>query len=332
MRINKIAATAIATSLSASLALGVAGPALANAHAPNRAAAVATDAPAAASSRLDAVAKLGETLSLAAILAKDAQAKSPNMDALKDQQGRVQSAADQLLASLKGATPADKPAADPAMAPADNSPAGTPATSPADMPAQPPAATPAATPADNQAETPATAPAENQSQAPAAAPSDNQAKSPADQPAMPPATAPAENPADAPAAAPSDNQAKSPADQPAMPPAMAPAENPADAPAAAPADNQAEVSAAAPSLILAPTDPANQPMVLAPADTKAADAGSDVQAQLTKLAQDIGDLLAAVAAGDATKVSAAIDNITGDLQALLLAVTDLLTGAPQQVK
>jgi hypothetical protein len=113
---------------------------------------------------------------------------------------------------------------------------------------------------------------------------------------------------------------------------MAPAENPADAPAAAPADNQADAPAAAPSLILAPADPANQPMVLAPADIKAADAGSDVQAQLTKLAQDIGDLLAAVAAGDAGKVSAAIDNVTSDLQALLLAVTDLLTGAPQQVK
>jgi hypothetical protein len=264
MRINKIAATAIATSLSASLALGVAGPAFAAVHSPNRAAAVAAFAPDAANTQLDAVAKLGDTLSLAAKLAKDTQAKSPNVDSLKDQQTRLQAKANELIAALRTA-------------------AG----------AQPPAEAPAKTPADN----------------PAKAPADN----PVEAPANPPVVAPIDTPAQSPANAPVQNPAK--------PQAAVPAENPAEAPA----KNPAEVSVETPSLVLTPSDAGTPPLVLAPAQSQVSDPLADIQAQVNKLIADVNDLLTAVTAVDGAKISAAISNITADLQALLASVPKLLS-------
>lgn len=58
-----------------------------------------------------------------------------------------------------------------------------------------------------------------------------------------------------------------------------------------------------------------------------ADAVKDVQDGLAKLNKDVTELLAAVAAGDAPKVTAGIAKVVADLQALLAAVPKLAGGA-----
>ncbi|WP_329185610.1 hypothetical protein [Actinacidiphila glaucinigra] len=64
-----------------------------------------------------------------------------------------------------------------------------------------------------------------------------------------------------------------------------------------------------------------------PGDQSAADAVTDVKNALTKLVQDVTDLLAKVVAKDLAGVTAGVATVVADLQALLLAVPKLLTGA-----
>ncbi|MEU6344203.1 hypothetical protein ABZ883_25025 [Streptomyces sp. NPDC046977] len=94
--------------------------------------------------------------------------------------------------------------------------------------------------------------------------------------------------------------------------------------AAASADPSAEDSSV-------PADPAADPQfagVAQPADgsERAADAVSDVQAQLKKLVDDVTALVAAVVAKDLAGVTAGVTKVVADLQALLLSVPKLLTG------
>ncbi|GGR36065.1 hypothetical protein WEB32_24125 [Streptomyces netropsis] len=58
-----------------------------------------------------------------------------------------------------------------------------------------------------------------------------------------------------------------------------------------------------------------------------ADAVKDVQDALAKLTKDLTDLLAAVVAKDLAKVTAGLATVVADLQALLLSVPKLATGA-----
>ncbi|MFD8077199.1 hypothetical protein ACFV3E_31620 [Streptomyces sp. NPDC059718] len=64
-----------------------------------------------------------------------------------------------------------------------------------------------------------------------------------------------------------------------------------------------------------------------PGDQGAADAVTDVKNALTKLVQDVTDLLAKVLAKDLAGVTAGVATVVADLQALLLAAPKLLTGA-----
>ncbi|MGW3242220.1 hypothetical protein [Streptomyces sp. NPDC001070] len=62
-------------------------------------------------------------------------------------------------------------------------------------------------------------------------------------------------------------------------------------------------------------------------ERRAADPASDVKAALDQLIADVTDLLAKVVAKDLAGVTAGVSKVVSDLQALLLAVPKLLTGA-----
>ncbi|MBP2405309.1 hypothetical protein SNS2_3938 [Streptomyces netropsis] len=111
MRVNKLVSTAIAAVACGSLVVGVAGPALAAAPEPAPTAA-APDPKAATAQQLETVANLGELLALAAKIATEAQAKTPNKAVLADLRQRYQAAADKLLKSVKSraGTPGGLPA------------------------------------------------------------------------------------------------------------------------------------------------------------------------------------------------------------------------------
>ncbi|WP_431960736.1 hypothetical protein [Actinacidiphila sp. bgisy160] len=74
-------------------------------------------------------------------------------------------------------------------------------------------------------------------------------------------------------------------------------------------------------------DPGAIDQVGGPGDQGAADAVDDVRTALTRLGQDVTDLLAKVVAKDLAGVSAGVATVVADLQALLMAVPKLLTGA-----
>lgn len=81
-----------------------------------------------------------------------------------------------------------------------------------------------------------------------------------------------------------------------------------------------------------PADPAADPQfadVALPVDgsERAADAVSDIQKQLDTLVADVAALLKAALAKDLAGVTAGVTRVVADLQALLLSVPKLLTGA-----
>ncbi|MBZ4319596.1 hypothetical protein [Streptomyces huiliensis] len=102
MRISRTTTTVLAACCS--LALAAAGPALAADPEPERPAAV-TSAPAPGTAdRLTTVGSLGDTLSLGARIAKDAQTAKPDMTKLREMQRQLTEQAAALRASVKAHT------------------------------------------------------------------------------------------------------------------------------------------------------------------------------------------------------------------------------------
>ncbi|MGK5546902.1 hypothetical protein ACSNOH_19545 [Streptomyces sp. URMC 127] len=120
MRVTKFAASAIAVVACGSVAVAVAGPSLAAVNAPDPDMSVvvppaAVPKTAAAQQQLDAVGQLGEALTLFSRIGKEAQSKTPDVDALKEMQQRLQSATGRLGDSLRQYPPGStgRPATDP---------------------------------------------------------------------------------------------------------------------------------------------------------------------------------------------------------------------------
>ncbi|MGK5729276.1 hypothetical protein [Streptomyces sp. URMC 124] len=119
MRVNKFAASAIAVAACGSVAVGVAGPSLAavNAPDPDMSHVLPATGPrttAAVHQQLDAVGQLGEALTLVSRIGKEAQSATPDVEALKDMQQRLRSAANRLTDSLRQSPPGTgRPAAAP---------------------------------------------------------------------------------------------------------------------------------------------------------------------------------------------------------------------------
>ncbi|MDX3073116.1 hypothetical protein ACIP98_29930 [Streptomyces sp. NPDC088354] len=101
---------------------------------------------------------------------------------------------------------------------------------------------------------------------------------------------------------------------------------------AASADPSAADPSQADPSVQVPADPAADPQpagAAVPADgsERAADPVTDVQNQLNKLVDDVAALVKAVLAKDLAAVTAGVTTVVADLQALLLSVPKLLTGA-----
>ncbi|GGX81520.1 hypothetical protein [Streptomyces hiroshimensis] len=119
MRVNKFAASAIAVAACASVAVGVAGPSLAAVGAPDPdmshvLPATEPKSAAAVHQQLDAVGQLGDALTLVSRIGKEAQSRTPDVDALKEMQQRLRASANRLGDSLRQSPPAvGRPAAAP---------------------------------------------------------------------------------------------------------------------------------------------------------------------------------------------------------------------------
>ncbi|MFI1968705.1 hypothetical protein BLA24_11735 [Streptomyces cinnamoneus] len=108
MRVTKFT-TAAAAAVCGSLALGIAGPALADGLASEPA--VVESAPGSAADRLDPIGGLGDTLSLGSRIGTEARSRTVDLQRLQELRQRLRESADRLHTAVRAQTPAR--AADP---------------------------------------------------------------------------------------------------------------------------------------------------------------------------------------------------------------------------